>query len=1616
MPDRSSPPTQTAFPIVGIGASAGGLEAVRSLFEPMPVDLGVGFVLVQHLDPTHDSVMAELIGKSTQMPVVRIEDGMRIEPNRLHVIPPNAALRIVDGVLRLQAPSARRGQRMPIDEFFVSLAEDRHTQAIGIVLSGTGSDGAAGVAMIKAHGGMLMAQQPASAGYDGMPLSAIATGHVDYVFPPAEMAEVLASYIRHLRNDGPDVWVSGQDRRVVDNILELIEARLGQDFQWYKRATLGRRIRRRMGLVHETKIPDYHRRLCSDDEELRALTKDLLISVTAFFRDPEAWNLLAKEVVPELLRRCPSEQPLRVWVPGCATGEEAYSIAMLLLESMEAAGREPNLIVFATDVDTDALRTARAGIYTANLMTGLDPERIARFFDREGAYFQVKKCLREHVVVASQNLIRDPPFSNIDLISCRHLLIYIEAKYQQRILSVFDFALREGGYLFLSTSESVGQRQDLFTPVSEKWRIYRRSGGVRTRALPIPMRTVRHQTLEQRSGANDRRRLARGYGPTMQNALLRHFTPAAVLVDRHNRVLCFHGAVRDYLGPSAGDPTDDLLCLVAEELRGKVRAALRQAIEQGATASVRGARMRRGSAWQRVRIHVTPVDEDHEHEASLLVVFEDEPLPAEQAGDGEHADLATLASLEEELRSTREELQTTIEQMDISSENLQASNEEAMSMNEELQSTNEELETSKEELQSLNEELVALNSELVALNSELAEKLSELQEINDDLRNLLTSSDVATLFLDQRLNLRRCTPAARALFKLGPSDIGRAMPAVTHCIGDPDLLKDAARILVGAQVCVCEVQGADGQWYQRRMLPYTTDKAPVMGVVITFTEITDLKRAQLTSADSLRTLRRLTDAMPALIARVDRDLRYTFNNAAYEHWFGMDREQIRGQRADELAGSDVIDLVRTHVEQALAGTDTQFEAWMPFQGVGVRYCHVEYIPDKRANGEVTGFFTLVSDITERRRNEESIERLNAENRARVAEMRALFDTAPIGIYVGRDIDCVDMEMNQAGAEILRLPRASNPSLSGPASGGLSFRIFHEGRELSAEELPMQVAARTGELVRHFEEDILFEDGEVKHLVAAAAPLRDDAGKVYGCVGVLADMTAAKRSERQHLETLERLELHMDNSPVASLEWGADTGIKRWSPAAQRVFGWREEEVIQRSLHDLELFSEEQAEQAANMIGDLLSRRLDHNRCLHRNRTKSGEIIWCEWHNSALRDGDGRLVSVLSLAMDVTEQQQLEASLRRQTARLAEADRRKNEFLSMLGHELRNPLAPVRNALDLLSLGGYDPTTRDWAYTVIDRQTRHLERLVHDLLDVARITRGVIELRLETHDLGELVREAFDALEHRIRARGHEVALELPSKAVLVQGDATRLVQVLTNVLHNAVKYTDEGGYLRVALTACADVALVVIEDNGQGIEPEIIPGLFDAFTQGPRSLARSEGGLGLGLMLVQNIIGLHGGQVDIHSAGPGLGTRVTLTLPLHVASETDMPADLAADLTPTPPPCKRVLVVDDNPELLDAISRLLGMLGHQVSTAATGHEALEQVRASPPELMLLDIGLPDIDGIEVARRLAELPQRQTLKLIAVSGYGPSALGKELSLFDEHLLKPLGLEDLKRLLA
>ncbi|MBU1395866.1 MAG: hypothetical protein KKE84_06955, partial [Gammaproteobacteria bacterium] len=765
-----SPPTQdtAAQPfqaVVGMVASAGGLEAFKQFFQAMPAHSGLAFVLISHLDPKHGSLMAPLLGKQTAMPVAEAEDGQALEADHVYVIPPNHYLTLHKGAIQLSAPPDRGAGLTAIDPFLRSLAADQQERAICIILSGTGSHGSLGLKAVKAEGGMAMVQEPSSAEYDRMPLSAVDTGLADYVLPPGRMPEELLKYVRHFVAGNAALPEPAAAQNDLTQILALLRARTKFDFRAYRKRMLLRRVLRRMGLNHLERLADYLALLRERPDELAQLGKDLLISVSSFFRDPEMFQVLETQVLPELIEARNTDAPVRVWVAGCASGEEAYSIAMLLIERIAAMGKACPIQIFATDVDEAALEVARRGIYPDALVADLSRQQLERFFTRADAHhWQVSKQLRETVLFAPQNILADAPFSKLDLVSCRNLLIYLEPEVQQKLLQLFHFALNEAGYLILGPSESIGRHVELYRPVSKKWRIFHRVNTERLTRAGFPVQAGKRMS-ELQPAPPPVPAQHKNLSDLTRKILLEEFAPAAVVINRRYEVLHYSGPTQLYLQQPGGPPSHDLLTLALAALRPRIRAAAIKAINEEARVDVGGIRIKRAGHFALVRLSVQPMPGKLADERLLLVVFQDEPEMAQVAGAGDkqaRTDEQLVRQLEYELKTSREELQSTIEELESSNEELKASNEEVMSMNEELQSINEELETSKEELQSLNEEVMSmneelqstneeletskeelqsLNEELSTVNSQLRDKVDELEDSNDDMTNLLASVD-----------------------------------------------------------------------------------------------------------------------------------------------------------------------------------------------------------------------------------------------------------------------------------------------------------------------------------------------------------------------------------------------------------------------------------------------------------------------------------------------------------------------------------------------------------------------------------------------------------------------------------------------------------------------------------------------------------------------------------------------------------------------------------------------------------------------------------------------------------------------------------------------------------
>ena len=827
------------FPIVGVGCSAGGLEALEKFLTHVPADSGMAIVIVQHLAPDHDSSLPQLLQRLTPMTVVEVANGMAVQSGHVYVIPPNHDLSMLHGKLHLLDPASPRGLRLPIDFFFRSLAEDQREKAIAVILSGMGSDGVFGLRAVKEKGGLTLVQEPATAGADSMPRSAIEAGVADIVSPPESLAGRIAGFLRHpLHELQQEPTQTAEILTALDRIVILLRDRSGNDFSLYKTNTLYRRIERRMAVHQIADLDGYVRYLRSNPQELDLLFKELLIGVTRFFRDPAVWESLRGEAIPSLLARHPYGGALRAWVPGCSTGEEAYSLAIVFRETMEQLKPEARftLQIYATDLDHDAVNQARRGCYADNIAADVSPERLARnFLPEEGGGFRIAKAIREMVVFAPQNIISDPPFTKLDLISCRNLLIYLGPQAQRQLIPMFHYALNPGGILLLGSAETIGNFGNLFSPINNKARLFRRLD----RALPVgelafpgkvPRRTGPASPASPGSGEED-------LGQLTDQLIQQNFSPAAVLVNADGDIVYISGRTGKYLEPAAGKTNMNIHAMAREGLREALMGMVRKASKESKPVHLNGLRVGTDGGTQIVDVTLQAVERPAPLRGRVIVVFKDVPTPPPRRRTGKRVETETHQELKQELTQAREALQVTQEEMQTTVEELKSSNEELQSTNEELQSTNEELTTSKEELQSLNEELQTVNAELQS-------KVDDLTWVRNDMSNLLNSTEIATVFLDNEMRLRRFTTHATKLFKLIPGDVGRRLSDIVSDLDYPQLQDDAHTVLRTLVFQEKEVTTHDGRWYRVRIMPYRTQDNIIDGVVVTFIDITEIKKLE----------------------------------------------------------------------------------------------------------------------------------------------------------------------------------------------------------------------------------------------------------------------------------------------------------------------------------------------------------------------------------------------------------------------------------------------------------------------------------------------------------------------------------------------------------------------------------------------------------------------------------------------------------------------------------------------------------------------------------------------------------------------------------------------------
>ncbi|MCX6153160.1 MAG: PAS domain-containing protein [Candidatus Kapabacteria bacterium] len=827
------------FPTVGIGASAGGLEALEQFFSNMPNDCGIAFVIILHLDPTQVGIMPELLQRLTAMKVVQVTDRMQVQPNNVYVIPPNRSMSLLNGALHLFEPIETRGLRLPIDFFFRSLAEDQQEKSIGIILSGMGSDGSLGLKAIKEKNGLALVQSLASAKFGGMPHSASDAVIADIIAPANELPAKLIACLKFLPVDNKDTDYEGRYQSNLEKVIILLRNQTGHDFSLYKKNTLFRRIERRMSVHQINRIVNYVRYLRENPIELEILFKELLIGVTSFFRDKAVWEKLQGEVIPDLLNRLPKDYLVRAWIPGCSTGEEAYSLAIVFKETLENLTEFKNITlqIFASDLDNEAIEKARKGFYPLNIAADISPERLNRYFIHENNGFRISPQIRETVVFAHQNLIKDPPFTKLDILSCRNLLIYIEQDLQKKIMKLFHYSLNPGGLLILGSAETIGQANDIFSAIDLKQKLYKRSPSYNKAELtdfPSSFSNKKINKSEEKMPETNTDNIQ----TLAEQILLQHFAPASVIVNASGDIIYITGRTGKYLEPAAGKANMNIYSMAREGLRHELPAAMRQAGKNFDPIVLNKLKVGTNGGVQYINVTVQQIEKPVPIKGSFIIVFSDltaiSEAPDSKLKKSDKTSFSKIRELEIELQRSNEEMQSMREEMQTSQEELKSTNEELQSTNEELQSTNEELTTSKEEMQSLNEELQTVNIELQS-------RVTEYLQAENDMKNLLNSTDIATLFLDKELNIRRFTDKLTKIFKIRQTDIGRPFTDMVSILDFPEMENTVKGVLQTLIFTEMPVSTSNGTWYNVRIMPYRTYDDRIDGVVITFIDISSYK-------------------------------------------------------------------------------------------------------------------------------------------------------------------------------------------------------------------------------------------------------------------------------------------------------------------------------------------------------------------------------------------------------------------------------------------------------------------------------------------------------------------------------------------------------------------------------------------------------------------------------------------------------------------------------------------------------------------------------------------------------------------------------------------------------
>jgi PAS domain S-box-containing protein len=1469
--------------MVGLGASAGGLAALRQFFEKTPSDSGLAFVVILHLSPEHESNLAELLQSKTKMPVTQVNETVKVEPNHVYVIPPEKNLMMADGHIRLTERGVDIAHQVPVDLFFRTLASAYKHRAFAVVLSGAGTDGSVGVRLIKEAGGLAIAQDPVEAEYDGMPKSAIQSGAVDFILPVAAIPEKLVA----IKENAQRLQLPPLEEKPVEDktegelreVLAILRSRTRHDFTNYKRSTLLRRLERRLQVTESENISEYLEYVRHHPEELQGLLRDLLISVTNFFRDPETFEALREKVIPRLFKGKGADDQVRVWVAGCATGEEAFTLAILLTEHADRLSNPPGIQIFATDIDEDAVVAARTSVFPDTIAADISPERLKRFFMKEGQYYRIKREIRERVLFAPHNILRDPPFSKLDLISCRNLLIYINRETQGRVLELFHFALRGEGYLFLGSSESAEGLPALFSPIDKKRRIYQcKPDGNGKPALVMP----EHSRRETSRVSPPPQIILPPPGEFSVSELhfrmLESYAPPSVLINSDYEILHLSDHAGRYLRFAGGVPSQNLLKVVHPDLRLELRTLLLTAAHDSDQLHYRSVNVQFNGDSQVINIGVRPVANPNASPRFMLVFFE-EDKEAKQPHTMEARSMASAPAigasdvvwqLEEELERTKHQLHVNMEEYETSNEELRAANEELQAMNEEMRSATEELETSKEELQSVNEELTTVNNEL-------KEKIEENSRTASDLQNLMASTEIGTFFLDRTLRIKLYTPPVEGLFNIIPSDVGRPFAHLTHKLNYPRMAEDAEGVLSDLQTIEREVSSTDGRWFIARLLPFRTMEDHISGVVITFIDITGRKRAEESLRGQNELLAISMEATRAAWGKWDWRTGLSEWSESAKKLFGFESDQDATTEEGWLKRIHPEDLpkVKEHIQQAARDhRDIRME-YRVVRPDGEILCllsagRIQY----DENDQPLSSTGLVIDLTEHKRVE-------AELRQSEERLRRSIAIETVGVIYFKS----DGQITEANDAFLRMSGYTRADLG---KGLMRWDTMTPPEYMTASMKAIEEFETTGR-TNPYEKEYIRKDGSRWWALFSASRVSPEEG-----VEFIIDITDRRHAEEQLRTSEERLRSVVESlKDYAIISMDTVGRIEGWNVGAERMFGYKAEEAMGSSGEII--YTPEDRKRgvfAEEMMTALHKGRAEDERWHLR---KNGTRFYVSGLLSPL--GDSKPTGFVKVARDLTAQRQATEGLRRAQeeldATVQERTRELHEANEALREEVEERSRVERERLRLLRriVSTQEEERRRIARELHDQLGQRLTALRLQLEAMSRQQGKRSELRAQLEQLQEIAVQVdsdldFLAWELRptilddfgltaaitnfarewskhigIKSEFHTTNLE---DERLPQEVETNLYRITQEALNNVSKHAGATN-VDIILEQRAGNAVLIIEDNGRGFELT--------------SVSSKPGAKGMGLPGIRERAAIIGGTVEIEST-PGEGTTIFVRVPI----------------------------------------------------------------------------------------------------------------------------------------